>query len=214
MPTLFLIRHGETEWNNTGQIMGEQPIPLTPVGQDQAQRLSTVLLGSSVTAIYSSPVYRAKQTAETLALSMQLPVVEDRGLTEINVGEWVGRFWTELAEDLTRRHYYSNPKDARPPGGETLGEVQTRSVAVAERAMKTHPDAPSADARIVLVTHADVVRTIIGHYVQWDLNTIRQVRIDHASLTALHIQDSLTTLMFLNYTPEPLRDMKQEQCRI
>jgi len=208
MPTLFLIRHGETEWNKTGQIMGEQPIPLTPVGQAQAQRLSEVLQGNRFTALYSSPVHRAKQTAETLASSIQLPVVEDRGLTEINVGEWVGRFWKELAEDLTRRNFYAHPKDARPPGGETLAEVQTRSVAVTERAMKAHPDAPSSDARMVFVTHADVVRTIIGHYLQWDLNTIRQVRIDHASLTALHIQGSLTTLQFLNYTPEPLREMK------
>ena len=53
---------------------------------------------------------------------------------------------------------------------------------------------------MLLVSHADVVRAIIAHYLQWDLQTIRQVRIDHASLTALKVADGLADLLFLNHT--------------
>jgi broad specificity phosphatase PhoE len=122
----------------------------------------------------------------------------DKGLTEIGVGEWEGRYWTELSEDLSRRNLYAQPEEARPPGGETLREVQSRAVAAVERTRGEH----HSDA-VVLVSHADVVRAIVAHYLGFELRTIRQVRIDHASLTALEIKGPLADLLFLNYVPMP-----------
>ena len=119
-------------------------------------------------------------------------------LTEIGVGSWEGRYWTELSEDLSRRNLYARPEETRPPGGETLREVQSRAVAVVERTRGEH----HSDA-VVLVSHADVVRAIVAHYLGFELRTVRQVRIDHASLTALEIQGPLTDLLFLNYVPMP-----------
>jgi len=57
--------------------------------------------------------------------------------------------------------------------------------------------------RLLFVSHADVVRTILAHYLQLDLKTVRQLRIDHASLTALEINGTLADLLFLNYTTDP-----------
>lgn len=200
MTTLLLVRHGETDWNRSGQIMGEQPIPLNQNGEADAQRLADLLRSRSLRTIYSSPVLRARQTAEILATAVRLPVRVDRGLTEINVGEWVGRFWRELTDDLVRRNFYSNPQDSRPPGGETLREVQTRVVSFVEGAMAEALSTSGDTGPLLLVSHADVVRAIIAHYLQWDLQTIRQVRIDHASLTALKVADGLADLLFLNHT--------------
>ncbi len=200
MTTLLLVRHGETDWNRSGQIMGEQPIPLNQNGEADAQRLADLLRSRSLRTIYSSPVLRARQTAEILASAVRLPVRVDRGLTEINVGEWVGRFWRELTDDLVRRNFYSNPQDSRPPGGETLREVQTRVVSFVEGAMAEALSTSGDTGPLLLVSHADVVRAIIAHYLQWDLQTIRQVRIDHASLTALKVADGLADLLFLNHT--------------
>ncbi len=207
MPTLLLVRHGETDWNRSGQIMGEQPIPLNQNGESETKRLADLLRSRSIHALYSSPVLRARQTADILASTVQLPVRVDRGLTEIDVGEWVGRFWVELADDLVRQKFYASPEDARPPGGETLREVQARAVSFVEGAMAEVGRASKDSGQVLFVSHADVVRTIIAHYLRLDLRTIRQVRIDHASLTALTVGDGLADLLFLNHTAT-LRSLK------
>lgn len=197
MPTLFLVRHGETDWNRSGQIMGEQPVPMNQNGEAQVKRLATFLKSRSIHALYSSPVARALQTAEILASALQVPVTADRGLTEINVGEWEGRYWKHLTDEFARQQFYSRPEEARPPGGETLSEVQTRAVAVVERAR-----ARKGADRLLFVSHADVLRTILAHYLRLDLKTVRQLRIDHASLTALEINGTLADLLFLNFTTD------------
>ncbi|MGH7229590.1 MAG: histidine phosphatase family protein [Nitrospiraceae bacterium] len=198
MSTLLLVRHGETDWNRSGQIMGEQPVPMNENGEAQVKRLATFLKSRSIHALYSSPVARALQTAEILASALQVPVTADRGLTEINVGEWEGRYWKHLTDEFARQQFYARPEEARPPGGETLSEVQTRAVAAVERARTRE-----RENRLLFVSHADVVRTILAHYLRLDLKTVRQMRIDHASLTALELNGTMADLLFLNYTTDP-----------
>jgi broad specificity phosphatase PhoE len=176
--------------------MGERTIPLNRLGESQAQCLAEFLSGRPIQAIYSSPAERARQTAEILASAIERSVATDPGLTEIGLGAWEGRYWNDLADDLTRRNLYASPEEARPPGGETLREVQTRAVAAIERA-----SAQKDSGQLLFVSHADVVRAIVAHYLRFDLRSIRQVRIDHASLTALELNGSLADLLFLNYVP-------------
>lgn len=199
MATIFLVRHGETDWNRSGQIMGEQPVPLNRQGEEQAQRLAALLTNRPVRGLYSSPVARTLQTARILASALQVPVTTDRGLTEIGVGQWEGRFWNDLTDEIVRQNFYSNPLEARPPGGETLGEVQARAVASVERA---RTGAAEGTGPLLFVSHADVVRAILAHYLRFDLKTVRQMRIDHASLTAFHVNESTVDLLCLNYTSD------------
>jgi len=197
MSTLFLVRHGETDWNRSGQIMGERPVPLNRHGMAQAQRLAEALRGRSVEALYSSPVARALQTAEILSSVLDLPVTVEGGLTEVGVGQWEGLYWKDLTDEIMRRNFYARPQETRPPGGETLHEVQRRAVAAVERAA-----AGATVGSLLLVSHADVLRAILAHYLRIDLQTARQMRIDHASLTALDVNGTLTDLLFLNVTPD------------
>lgn len=197
MPTLFLVRHGETDWNRSGQIMGERPIPLNHNGETQAHRLAKLLSRLSLGALYSSPVARALQTAEILAAALHTPVTVERGLTEIGVGQWEGRYWKDLTEDIVRHNFYAKPQETRPPGGETLHEVQARAVATVERA-----GARVGAGSLLFVSHADVLRAIVAHYLRADFQTVRQMRFDHASLTALDVNGSVADLLFLNYTPD------------
>ena len=69
MPRLLLIRHGETDWNRSGQVMGDQPIPLNPNGEQQARACAELLALTPITEIFTSPVLRAAQTADILALA-------------------------------------------------------------------------------------------------------------------------------------------------
>ncbi|MDE3119312.1 MAG: histidine phosphatase family protein [Nitrospirota bacterium] len=197
MPTIFLVRHGETDWNRSGQIMGEQPVPLNQQGLTQAHRLAGLLQGRPIRAIYSSPVARARQTADILASTVDAPVTLNQGLTEIGVGQWEGLYWNDVAEEIIRHDFYRKPDQARPPGGETLREVQARAVSVVERACALPSDGP-----LLFVSHADVLRTILAHYLRLELATIRQIRISHASLTAIEITGHLADLICLNYPPD------------
>ena len=197
MPTILLVRHGETDWNRSGRIMGIRPVPLNQNGLTQAARLALQLTALPAPALYSSPVVRARQTANILASTLRVPVTEEPGLSEIGVGEWEGLHWNEFDGDPARVNFYRLPQEARPPGGETLGEVQQRAIAAVERALGRMKAGTA-----VLVTHADVIRTIVAHYLETDLQTMRHMQIDHASVTALEITGSSGTLLCLNSLPD------------
>lgn len=193
---LLLVRHGETDWNCRGRIMGARSIPLNARGERQAHQLARLLRTWSVQALYASPILRALQTADILSEAIGIQTKPHPALSEIAVGAWEGRYWEDLADDFARHRFYSHPEDARPPGGETLAEVQQRAVSMADRLL-----AEEHHERIVLVSHADVVRVLLGHYLALDLKMVRKLRIDHASLSVLEVQHGLADLLFLNYSP-------------
>ncbi len=197
MSILLLVRHGETDWNRSGRIMGARPVSLNQNGLTQAAWLALQLTALTAPALYSSPIIRARQTADILAATLHVPVTEEPGLSEIGIGEWEGRYWNEFDGDPARVNFYRLPEEARPPGGETLGEVQRRAVASVKRTI-SQTDKQSA----IFVTHADVVRTIVAHYLEADLQTMRHAQIGHASVTALKITGSSGTLLCLNSLPD------------
>jgi broad specificity phosphatase PhoE len=197
MPTILLVRHGETDWNRSGRIMGARPVPLNQNGVTQSARLALQLTALPSPALYSSPVVRARQTADILASAIHTPVSEEPGLSEIGVGEWEGRYWNDFEGDPVRVDFYRLPGEARPPGGETLGEVQQRAVAAVERAVRRTASKP-----VVFVTHADVIRTIVAHYLEASLQTTRHMQIGHASVTALTLDGSSGTLLCVNSLPD------------
>ena len=194
MPTLLLIRHGETDWNRSGQVMGNQPIPLNRTGEDQARACAEMLAQTPIAGIVTSPVLRAVQTAEIVGRMHAATVRHAAGLSEIGVGNWLNRYWKDLAEDEAKR--YLHPDRARPLGGETLREVQQRAVAAVERALEVAQDGP-----YVFVSHGDVIRALLAHYLQLDLNALRQARIDHAGVSGLEVTEAATHLLFLNHRP-------------
>ena len=127
MPTILLVRHGETDWNRSGRINGTRPVPLNQNGLTQTARLALQLTALAAPALYSSPIRRARQAADILSSALHVPVAEESGLTEIGIGDWEGRHWNEMEGAPARANFYQSPEEARPPGGETLGEVQRRA---------------------------------------------------------------------------------------
>lgn len=196
MPTILLIRHGETDWNRSGRVMGDQPIPLNRNGERQAQACAEALAHTPLAGIFSSPVLRAMQTAEILRRPHELPLQHLPGLSEIGVGDWINRYWRDFADDPAKRDWYTHPEQARPSGGETLREVQSRAVAAVERTIDNE-----LEAAYVFVSHADVIRAILSHYLRLDLAVLRQAAIDHASVTALDLGGEAARLLFLNHRP-------------
>ncbi len=196
MPILLLIRHGETDWNRSGRVMGDQSIPLNQTGERQAHACAEVLSRTPITGIFTSPVLRAVQTAEILRLPQGAPLYHIPGLSEIGVGDWINRYWQDFADDPAKREWYTQPDQARPSGGETLREVQRRAVAAVEQVIDSAQDRP-----YVFVSHGDVIRAILAHYLHLDLAIIRHARIDHVSASGLELTGHAAQLLFLNHRP-------------
>ncbi len=151
MSELWFIRHGETDWNREGLYQGQADIPLNELGLEQACAAAEKLAqaGRAFSAIYSSPLRRARQTAEQAALRFHLPVREDARLQEINQGEWTGKnyrsivaaFGDPLAIALTNSKA-DGARDTvhlRAPGGESVAEVASRLALAASDIAQAHP---------------------------------------------------------------------------
>src|SRR5512135_2944057 len=98
MTIMHLVRHGRSVWNAAGRIQGQIDIELDEIGLQQAQRIADRLEQEPIAAIYSSPLLRAKATADAIAGRFHLPVTPDARLMEYNFGVISGMTWTEVTE--------------------------------------------------------------------------------------------------------------------
>lgn len=157
---IFLVRHGETDWNLAGRLQGSHDIPLNDLGREQAAETARVVERLSGGARYldfvASPLSRAAQTMAILRAELGLPpdaFRRDARLREITFGRWEGSTWPELRrrDPVSLAARDADPWNFSPPGGESYAELSTRVLeAVAEL---------TGDA--VVVTHGGVVRAML-----------------------------------------------------
>jgi broad specificity phosphatase PhoE len=163
MTHLYLIRHGQTDWNIEGRWQGHADVPLNNRGREQAAQIASSLAGVGLKAIYSSDLIRASDTAEALASTTGLTVRYDKRLREIHQGEWQGLLVTEIqaryGEQFHRRR--ENPLTVAPPGGETVLQVRERVVSAVEDIGRKHPF-----ERVALVSHGFALAVIQVHYLE------------------------------------------------
>ena len=158
MTKIFLIRHGETEWNAIGKLQGSSDIKLLPEGIDQAHMLAEHAPFSAVDAVYSSDLSRAMMTAEILAEKFGLPVIKERGLRETSFGDWEGRFLSELAKENPKgfEKFFTKPDKVQPPNGETFLQSQARIMNAFDEII-----ADNEDKNIIVVSHGAAIRLIL-----------------------------------------------------
>lgn len=125
---LYLIRHGQTDWNVEGRIQGRQDIPLNDTGRAQALALVRGMQRRPVTSIYSSPQLRAMDTALAIAAAQGAPIHPLPQLAEISYGDWEGRTGRDIlsADRELYEAWWKHPASVAPPGGETLNQVDRR----------------------------------------------------------------------------------------
>jgi alpha-ribazole phosphatase len=159
--TVYLARHAETVWNVERVFQGHQDSELTERGQEQARRLGQRLADERLQAVYSSDLGRAMRTAEQVAGPHGLTVRPHQGLREIDTGVWTGlprpevQARPEWSAMLDR--YRKRPWEHRMPEGETVGEVQIRSLAALREIAESHPG-----ERVAVIAHHLVVETILA----------------------------------------------------
>ena len=197
MITIFLLRHGETAWNKLGRVMGRTQVPLGADGLQQIKKVAPLVATLELDGIYTSPLRRAVQTARVIADGTNLPIRKSEGLNEIAFGDWAGRHFDDLIDDELYRRFIKSPAKTLLPGGETISDVQRRGLQVIHEAAQKRPG-----GRFLMVSHGDVIRAILCHYMKLPLNEYRRLRVDNGSLSALQTNGRWAEIKYVNYLDE------------
>ena len=186
MTEIYLLRHGETDWNIVKRYQGVSDIPLNPNGQLQAKAAANKLVNQvrNITAIYSSPQKRAFQTAQAVSERLGLPIYQDDRLREINLGDWEGRLSTEIKQNDGERNWtwHHFPLAVNPPGehGESVMQVVERVSAALDEIAEKHPQ-----ETVVVVTHGFTLAVAVCQALGVDLNHLFEYIPENAGLTRI-----------------------------
>tara|TARA_Y100000590_G_scaffold115951_1_gene132307 strand:- start:49 stop:666 length:618 start_codon:yes stop_codon:yes gene_type:complete len=184
---IILLRHGQAE-NNTKKILaGRTPgINLTEQGKKQAEQAGEMLKSLNISAIYSSPIDRAMQTAEIVGKHCDIEPVPDDRLIELDMG----KFTMVPYEEIFKNHgnvflkFYEGSLEISHNGVETFREVQTRIFDMVDFVKSNHKD-----ENIVLVTHMDPIKAVIGKVLSLKSEVLFSLIIANASLNVIKYDD-------------------------
>jgi probable phosphomutase (TIGR03848 family) len=195
MTTFLLIRHAAPDLVSD-TLAGRLPgIHLSTQGLTQAHRLAERLATLPISAVYSSPLERALETAQPLAARMHLDVRCCEAIAEIDFGDWSGKRYDELTADPRWRHWNVFRSGSPLPNGGLMLEVQLRAILALEEIRQNH-----ADQVVALVSHGDVIKAAIAHYLGTPLDLFQRIDISPASLSVLAIYDWGARIIRLNDT--------------
>jgi broad specificity phosphatase PhoE len=192
---LLAVRHGATEWSQARRFAGSRDIPLTAQGRLQAEAAAQALADSSAAAIYTSPLERARTSAEVIAKPHRLDPVIEPGFREMAFGTWEGLTRDEL---LTRfpaeaAVWASTPHLVTPRAGEPLTAVDARVRAALTALVEQHQG-----ETIILVSHAIVTRLIVLAALGLGPERLWSVDASPAGITEIEYQDSWATVHRMN----------------
>jgi broad specificity phosphatase PhoE len=158
MTTFHLVRHTANDLSGRVLCGRSRDVALNANGRSQADELARQLARGSLDRVISSPRKRALQTAEPIAASLGLPLGIAAQIDEHDAGVWSGQTFADLTRDPRWRLWNERRGEVRPPGGESMGELQMRILRYLDQLALQHPD-----DSIVLVTHAEPIRAVLLH---------------------------------------------------
>lgn len=190
---VLLIRHAQTDAVGEWLPGRSADVPLNPVGRAQADRLRARLSAIDLSAIYSSPLQRAVETAGPLARERGLRVEPLVDLQEVDFGDWTGQRFDALAQDPRWVRFNRVRSMATIPGGEHALDAQARVARALESIRAAHPN-----RTVAFVTHGDLVRLAILYIAGAPIDFIHRFEILPASVTAVALDDQTQTLLYVN----------------
>lgn len=190
---LILIRHGETHWNKEGRIQGLSDIDLNAVGLHQVQQLALSLKNNPVHEIYTSPLTRARKTAQIINQYHNVPLYTEPGLMEMDCGDFEGLSFKDLMaceKDFLGR-WIADPGPVNMPHGESLIELQDRAWKVIERIV-------DKQETIIIVSHNFTIASILCRIKNISLSEFRTVCVDPASRTIIRFHNGSASIELFN----------------
>lgn len=214
MVEFLLIRHAVNDYVKTNRLAGWTPgVHLNEEGQAQAKALGERLAQTTIDAIYASPLERTVETAQAVIAhhpKLELQILE--GVGEVRYGDWTAAEISKLVQRKMWSVIQQYPSRAYFPNGEAMRDVQLRAVNAMEGLVKKHPR-----GRIAVVSHSDVIKMIVAHYLGMHLDLFQRIEISPASLTILAMGASRPALIQLNettYLPKPQKKSENGQERV
>lgn len=183
MARILLVRHAPTP--ETGdRLTGRTPgVSLGGQGRKDAEDAAAALAGLEIAAVYTSPIERTLETARIIARPHGLSPIADRGLIEIDFGAWEGRTFEALKETSLWKTVQRRPSRVQFPDGESFVSAQVRAVGATERIAEAHPGQAA-----VAVSHCDVIKLVLSHFLGQPLDLFQRIHIDTASVSDLRRQ--------------------------
>jgi broad specificity phosphatase PhoE len=195
---LYLVRHGETEYNRQGLALGRADIPLNERGLGQLERIADALASEPIAAVYSSPLSRAMLVAQAIAARKGLLVQPRPALIEMSVGEVEGIPFAELRRrfpDFLEKWAGADGPATPMPGGERLVDVQRRAWEAVQSLRTLHPD-----ETVCAVTHNFVILTILASALGLDLAAFRSLRHSIGAISVLDVRPEHARVVRMNDT--------------
>lgn len=197
MATFYLNRHGHNDWLGKG-LAGRLPgVSLNAKGKSEAERLGTWLARRGIQRIVSSPLERARETADPLARLTGLPVEISEAILEVDFGDWNGALLSELNKDERWRHFNTFRSGTRIPNGEIVAEVQHRMVRALDGWARETPNGVFA-----LFSHGDPIRAALTYYLGMPLDMLTRLEVSPGSANILRLEPWGPEVLAINYLPE------------
>jgi probable phosphoglycerate mutase len=178
--TVFFLRHGSHDRLDRVLCGRMQGVSLSQRGREEARAAGRRLAAEGLSAIYSSPLERTRETAELVGEALGLPVETSEDLLEVDFGEWTGATFEALRADPRWEGWNRTRGVSCAPGGETRADVQGRLRRFVDWARLAHPD-----QRIAAVSHGDPIKTILAYATGMPLENIDRLEISPASVSVL-----------------------------
>jgi probable phosphoglycerate mutase len=192
-----LLRHGSTDHTPERRFSGSSDLALSQVGRAEAAAAARSLAGRGIDVIVTSPLQRARQTAEAAAEVLGVPVELDHDLRELDFGEWEGLTGDEArARSPLAFRRWSGAIDVRAPGGESVTDVASRVARARGRLLERH-----AGSTVLVVSHVTPIKLILAAGLGVGAEVVHRVFLEAASLsTVTWSSDGRTSVRLVNDT--------------
>jgi probable phosphoglycerate mutase len=184
MTHFLLVRHAVNDFVKTGKLAGWTPeVHLNDEGKAQAEALGKRLADVPIRFLYASPLERTMETAEAIRQHHpKLGIIQNTEIGEVRYGDWEGMEINALRSRKMWSVVQETPSRAFFPNGETMRGVQTRAVDEIERLTMAHPR-----ELVVVVSHADVIKMVVAHYLGMHLDNFQRIVVSPASITSISL---------------------------
>ncbi|MEE8324758.1 MAG: alpha-ribazole phosphatase [Candidatus Humimicrobiaceae bacterium] len=195
---LFLIRHGQTRWNEEGRYQGDHDIELNQVGIKQAKLAAKYLSRVEFANIYSSPLKRTLFTAEKIRGRRDLDIEVRDDLKEMSFGEWEGLKFHEINEKYHKdyQNWLEDPYNNRPTGGENFKETTERTTTEINRIVSENIDGTS----VAVVAHGGVILSLLVYWLQIPLARWKSIIQRQGAINIAVIDKGYPYISAINYT--------------
>ncbi|MCK4803473.1 MAG: histidine phosphatase family protein [Spirochaetes bacterium] len=199
---IYLIRHGQTEWNEKKIFRGHKDIPLSKEGKEQAYKTGKYLARSGINIIYSSPLKRAHETSLSISEECGCDVNILNDLTDIHFGDWEGKSlrWVKENDSYKYNLYRFHPEKITFPNGESLNHRYERALDGFYSLVEQKTGTWAASLNLAIVTHRVTLKLILLGVLELSPSSFWKIQIDTCSISEVEFTDNGYLVRRLNST--------------